>query len=310
MKMQALATLVAVVEHGSFAAAAEHVNVTPSAVSLQMKQLEDHFRQPLFDRSGRSVRPTPFALALSRTVGRAMAELEAMRDDTGRAPAGTVRLGITESALTTLLPEAFAELQRTAPQVRLQIARGSSPELLDGVKAGRFDAAVLIRPPTGGSSRLRWTALLSEEFVLVVPESLPGHDVKQLLERSPWIRLDRELVAGRMAARFVDRLLPHRQPLLDVPAIDAIVAMVAAGIGVSVLPRLRPQLRAAYPVREVSLGRGAPVRQVVMVRRAADAGVRRLDAVEQAFVAAAGRRQPIGGVGLPGSLVSTTGVGW
>jgi DNA-binding transcriptional LysR family regulator len=288
MKMQSLSTLVAVVEQGSFAAAAERVNLTPSAVSLQMKQLEEYFRHPLFDRSGRNVRPTPFALELSRTVERAMSELEAMRNAADMAPTGTVRLGITESALTTLLPDAFAELQRTAPQIQLQIGRGITPELLNDVKAGRVDAAVLIRPHSGGSSRLRWTPLLDEDFVLVVPAGLPGRDVKALLRQSPWLRLDRETVAGQMAARFVDHLLPNRQPLIDVPAIEAIVAMIAAGIGVSVLPRLRPRTKAVYPVREISLGPGAPVRQIVMVRRGADAGMRRLDAVEQAFVTAAG----------------------
>ena len=68
---------------------------------------------------------------------------------------------------------------------------------------------------------------------------------------------------------------------------DAIVAMVAAGIGVSVLPKIRYQLRDAYGVREISLGRGAPVRQICLVRRSADAGLQRLDAVQQAFVQAA-----------------------
>ncbi|MOA36713.1 hypothetical protein D3C78_1582530 [compost metagenome] len=92
-----------------------------------------------------------------------------------------------------------------------------------------------------------------------------------------------------MAARFVNQLVPQRQPLLDVPGMDAIVAMVAAGIGVSVLPKVRYQLRDAYGVREIALGRAAPVRQICLVRRLADAGMHRLDAVEQAFVEAAAR---------------------
>ena len=287
MKMQFLATLSAVVQQGSFALAAEQVNLTPSAVSLQMKQLEQYFGQPLFDRSARNARPTPFALQLAAVVNRSLAELESLRHTAGAAPAGHVRLGITESALTTLLPQAFAALQRQAPNIALQIDRGTTPDLLQSLKAGRVDAAVVVRPVSGGSSRLQWTPLLREPFVLVVPQSLAPGTVKQILAQSPWIRLDRGVVAGQMAARFVNQLLPQRQPLLDVPGMDAIVAMVAAGIGVSVLPKIRYQLRDAYGVREIALGRNAPVRQICLVRRSADAGLQRLDAIEKAFVAAA-----------------------
>ncbi|WP_159917788.1 LysR family transcriptional regulator [Pantoea sp. 18069] len=287
MKMQLLATLSAVVRQGSFAQAAEQVNLTPSAVSLQMKQLEQHFGQPLFDRSARNARPTPFAIELAAVVDRSLAELESMRHVAGAAPAGNVRLGITESAMTTLLPQAFAALQRKAPKIALQIDRGTTPDLLLSLKAGRVDAAVVVRPVSGGSSRLLWTQLLREQFVLVVPAQMAPGTVKQILTHSPWIRLDRSVVAGQMAARFVNQLLPQRQPLLDVPGMDAIVAMVAAGIGVSVLPKIRYQLRDAYGVREIPLGRAAPVRQICMVRRVSDAGMQRLDAVEQAFVEAA-----------------------
>jgi len=287
MKMQWLSTLSAVVQQGSFALAAEQVNLTPSAVSLQMKQLEQHFGQALFDRSARNARPTAFALQLAAVVNRSLAELESMRHVDCAAPAGNVRLGITESAMTTLLPQAFAALQRSAPKIALQIDRGTTPDLLLSLKAGRVDAAIVVRPVSGGSSRLLWTPLLREQFVLVVPADMAPGTVKQILSQSPWIRLERSVVAGQMAARFVNQLLPHRQPLVDVPGIDAIVAMVAAGIGVSVLPKIRYQLRDAYGVREIALGRAAPVRQICLVRRLADAGMRNLDAVEKAFLAAA-----------------------
>ncbi|QHI97013.1 LysR family transcriptional regulator [Xylophilus rhododendri] len=284
MKFHSLATLTAVLRHGSFAAAAEHVNVTPSAVSLQMKQLEEYFRQPLFDRSGRSVRPTPFAEQLARTVDRAIEDIEALRNVADLELAGRVRLGITESAQTTLLPRAFADLQRQAPQIQLQIERGTTPGLLNSLKAGLLDVAVVFRPSTGGSSRLRWTDLGRERFVLLVPDSLTPGGVADTLRAQPWIRIDRELVAGKLAARFVDSLVPNKQALVDLPGVEAIVAMVAMGIGVSVLPELRPELLGAYPVREVSLGRQAPVRQMALVRRAADGGNRRIDRVEQAFL--------------------------
>lgn len=291
MKLQYLATLSAVVAQGNLTAAAEQVNLTRSAVSLQMKQLEVYFGQLLFDRSGRHVQPTAFAREVVRTVDRAIAEIEALRSHAARAPGGRVKLGITDSAQTTLLPLAFADLLHHAPQVELQIDRGTTPGLLDELKAGRLDVAVLIRPPTGGSSRLLWTELLNEELVLVVPRGLRAASPEKILREQPWIRFDRRLVAGRMAARFVEHLVPQRQPLIDLPSIDAIVAMVGAGIGVSVVPRLRVEHLHAHAVREVGLGASAPLRKLAMVRRKAESDHRLLDIVESSFVSAARQLQ-------------------
>jgi DNA-binding transcriptional LysR family regulator len=140
---------------------------------------------------------------------------------------------------------------------------------------------------------LRWTDLLSEVLVLVVPRSLAPASPAQLLRDQPWLRLDRRLVAGQLAARFVDGLMPQKQALVDVPGIDAIVAMVGAGIGVSVLPRLRREHLETHAVREIDLGRLAPVRRMVMVRRKTESDHRMLDTVEAAFLrAAAGIASP------------------
>ncbi|KAF1047513.1 LysR family transcriptional regulator [Xylophilus sp.] len=283
MKLQALSTLTAVVETGSFAAAAERVNLTPSAVSLQMKQLEQYFRQPLFDRSGRNARPTPFAAALCRTVERAVADIDAMRLAPDHVPAGRVRLGVTDSALTTLLPGAFALLQERAPQVALVVGRGTTPTLLQQLKAGDIDVAVLIRPPSGGSSRLRWTDLLVEEFVLLAPAALPAGNAARLLRTQPWIRLDHRVIAGQIAADYVQAQVPGKPALIELPGMDPVVAMVGMGLGVSVVPRPRHQLLDAYPVQALPLGAGGPRRHLAMARRAADVDRRAFDVVEQAF---------------------------
>jgi DNA-binding transcriptional LysR family regulator len=112
-----------------------------------------------------------------------------------------------------------------------------------------------------------------------------------MLRNHPWIRLDRELMAGLLAARFVNEIVPNRQALVDIPGIDAIVAMVDAGIGISVLPQLRRELRIAHSVQVLDLGRRAPVRHMVMARRTSDRENRRVEIVERAFVdAAAGLR--------------------
>ncbi|WP_288434877.1 LysR substrate-binding domain-containing protein, partial [uncultured Pseudomonas sp.] len=73
------------------------------------------------------------------------------------------------------------------------------------------------------------------------------------------------------------------EALLDVPSADAIVAMVGLGLGVSVLPRLRPEHLGPYEIREVSLGTAAPTRQLAMARRKQDSESALLDTIAQAF---------------------------
>ena len=285
MKLHFLHTLIAVIKHGSFAAAAPEVNLTASAVGMQIRQLEIYFGRPLFDRSARAVRPTPLALEVASTVEATLGALEQLRSRTEAALTGHVRLGIIESAQVALLPQAMLALRKSVPGLEVHCARGVSQQLLQDLKAGRLDVAVLVRPETGGSSRLGWTPLLTESFVLVAPPQARGRNVRELLAAHEWIRLDRSATGGRIAAAFVEAALPGKREFLELPGTDAIVAMVSAGVGVSVVPELREDVRRTWPVREVGLGRRGPTRQIALVCRAGDAEDRRIQAVLRAFQA-------------------------
>ncbi len=286
VKLEALNTLIAVLRHGSFAAAAEFVHLTPSAVSLQVKQLEEYFGRPLFDRSARQARPTPFAQELAATARRALSEIDALRRPSPAGVSGRIRLGTVESVQMGLLPHAFAALRSSAPALALHFERGTTASLLTELKAGRIDVAVVVRPPSGGSSRLHWTPLRREPFVLVVPAEAQGSKPQDFFGKYDWIRLDRTLSAGRTAAQIVEQLAPGARRAIDLPGIEGIVAMVGAGLGVSVVPQLRKELLRGYDVREIGLGDSRVSRQVALVCRAADAQDRRQLAVRDAFVRA------------------------
>ncbi|XAH21265.1 LysR family transcriptional regulator [Xylophilus sp. GW821-FHT01B05] len=290
MKLQFLQTLVAVLQHGSFAAAAKDVNLTASAVSLQMQHLEAYFGQPLFDRSARQVRPTPFALEIAGTLAQTVDTLEALRSRQGVAITGRIRLGTVESAQVALLPAAMQKLRERAPTLEYAISKGPSTVLLDDVKAGRIDAAVLVRPQSGGSSRLSWFPLLRETFVMIAPPTARLAPPAELLRRYDWIRMDPVTTGGRMAAQYVQRIAPRLREAFDLPGTEAIAAMVSAGLGVSVVPALRDELLQAYPMLQVPLGRGAPVRHIALVCRPADAESRLMQAVLEAFHGAVRRR--------------------
>ncbi len=283
MNVAMLSTLAAILDTGSFAAAAQAVGCTPSAVSLQVKQLEAYFGQLLFDRSARSVKPTPFAFEAAAVARDFSAKLEALRARPAFSVSGRVRLGVIASVHASVLPLALRDMRDRHPDLDIGIFPNDSDVLLAELKAGRIDAAVLIRPSSGGASRLAWENLARQPYVLLAPPGTQGSSTRELLQRFDLIRYDTSLTGGRIAARYVRQISPRARCAMDVRSIDAIVAMVAAGLGVSVVPQPRQQLLDAHGVREVSLGKTGPARQIALVRRPADSENRNIDAVFQAL---------------------------
>lgn len=283
MNLASLATLAAIVERGSFAAAAEAVGRTPSAVSLQVKQLEAWFGRPLFDRSTRTVQPTPLGRDVASAAREVVARLDGLRTRPALTVAGRVRLGAFATAQADVLPEALKHLRERHPALDVELELADSDALIAAVKAGRLDAAVVVRPASGGSRRLDWRNLASQPYVLLAPASASGRTPQELVQRHEVIRYDPALTGGRAAARYLREVFPRAKVAIDVRSIDAIVAMVSAGLGVSIVPRPRQALLDAHRVRAVALGRRRPARQIAFVARRADAENRNVAAVAEAL---------------------------
>ena len=283
MRLAFLATLDAVLKRGSFVGAAEEVGLTASAVGLQIKQMEEYFGQPLFDRSGRQAKPTPFAIELAAKMQETLSVVQALREKRTPLVSGRLTLGTIRSVQTTTLPMALQEVRERYPQLSIRLVQDESHDLLKQLNAGEVDAAVLVRPQSGGSSRLHWHKLAREPFVLLAPPASKSTSVGELLLTHEWIRFDTSLTGGRIAASYVHRLAPRATSRIELGSIEAIIAMVSAGLGVSVVPLPRDPLRSAYPVRQIGLGRQGPTRQIAFVCRSGDRDRRRVIAVRDAF---------------------------
>jgi DNA-binding transcriptional LysR family regulator len=287
MKLETFATLAAVIEEGSFAAAAATMHLTPSAVSMQMKQLEQYLGQPLFDRSGLQVRPNALAREVAASMEGGLRHLGALRRRTSVAVEGSVRLGVIESMQPVLLPGTLRYLRERYPRLTVKPVRGRSTGLMEMVKAGQLDAAVVARPESGRVASLRWYPVATRELMLLAPpdSGSRGESPAELLARYDWIRYDRATVSGAMAARHVHRLLPDKRSAMEFDSVTAIVAMVSAGLGVSVVQLMDPTVADRYPVRRVRLGPDAPVLQMSLVLRKADEDSRPLQALREAVEA-------------------------
>jgi DNA-binding transcriptional LysR family regulator len=283
LKIEFLTTLDAILRHGSFAGAAEEVGLTASAVSLQVKRLEEYLGQPLFDRSGRTAKPTAIARELCDNVRGALAAVEAARTRQTLGVSGRVVLGTVRSLQSTMIPHVLQEITRHHPALCVRVIQGDSTELLNQLKAGELDGAALIRPTSGGSSRLYWHDLERQPFVFVAPQDSGDLPPSELVKRYDWLQFDASLTSGRVAASYLHRLSPTTRPRFELESIEAILAMVSAGLGVSVIPKVtRPA--AIHPVRQIPLGKNAPSRQIAFVCRGADAETRRVIALRDAFV--------------------------
>lgn len=292
MKFEFFITLDAILRTGSFAGAADDMGLTPSAVSLQVKRLEEYLGQPLFDRSGRTSKPTPLARELAENVRTALEAVEAARTRQTIALTGRVVLGTIRSLQPTMIPLVLGEISRRHPDLNVRVIQGDSVELLDQLKAGRLDGAALIRPTSGGSSRLYWQDLVRQPFVFVAPPDTGELTVNALIKRYNWLQFDTSLTSGRVAASHMHKIAPGLKPRFELESIEAVLSMVSSGLGVSIIPRIRGSMTAAYPVREISLGKNAPVRDIAFACRGVDADNRRVMALKDALMVSYGDLKP------------------
>ncbi|MFS8980976.1 LysR family transcriptional regulator [Cupriavidus necator] len=282
MNLSAFNTLRAILVHGNFTAAGAAVGCTPSAVSLQIKQLEQYLGQPLFDRSTRIVRPTPFAVASA--ASEFSDRIEALRSRPSLKVEGKLRLGVITSMQSDLLPAALRALRETHPALDVRIPPlNDTDELLVELRAGRIEAALLVRPENGGSTRMAWRDIWRQPYVMLAPPQVSAIEPKVLLSKFGWIGYDTSLSGGRVAARHVRALVPGLSPTLELRSMDAIVSMVSLGMGVTVVPQPRRPLIDAYSVTEIRLGHNAPFRRISLVWRRSDDGDRKIEAVAEVF---------------------------
>jgi len=286
MRIAALATLEAVVRNGSFAAAAQEVNITPSAVSMQMKQLEQYLGKQLFDRSGLHVRPTQTARELVELMRSPLHHLEALRRSSSTVVEGHLRVGIIESMQAQLLPGTLRIMASRYPRLHLKPSRGRSTTLTAAVKAGDLDAAFVAQPLKAGGGLLNWEPMLRRELVLIAPGTATESSVAALFRRYDWIRYERDTVTGSLAARYVHENVGESRSSLELDSTMAIVATVSAGLGISIVQPPDAAQQLSYPLRVVKLGRAAPTLQLSLVTRKADVDSRPLQALRDALRAA------------------------
>jgi DNA-binding transcriptional LysR family regulator len=135
-----LETFVAVVEGGSIAEAARRLNLTPAAVALRTRTLENEFGARLLVRSGRTVAPTEAGREIAELGRRLLRDVRDMKAAlTVESRSGELRIGAVPTAITGLMPKILTALQEVHPGMEIHIVPGQSAELYAKVLSGELD---------------------------------------------------------------------------------------------------------------------------------------------------------------------------
>lgn len=268
MSIRAFRTLTVIARHGAFSRAADVVGLTQSAVSLQMKGLEQEFGVQIFDRSRR----LPELTEAGRILLAKATEILELYDRIGpalsdeRSLAGHLRLGATETVLHSALPDAVARLHGQHPRARVHVSGGMSTELAAKVANGELDVAVTSEPTRAYSKELVWRPLYQDRFWIVAPPDEDRTSAEELLTAHPFIGLGKSAWAARMIAQELRRRKIDVRPEMVFDSPEVILRMVASGLGVSVVA-LPDDVRTRADVACLPFGAPQLKRQIVLLER-------------------------------------------
>ena len=149
MDLRQLEYFCAIVEEGSISAAAKHLHISQPPLSTQLRQLVGELGAPMIERGPRRCTPTEAGRVLYQRARQLLLLADAARDEVGQLGGGvrgTLRLGLISSCGPTLLTPAFSDFCRRFPQLRLELREGNTYQLVELLRTGVIEAAVLRTP--------------------------------------------------------------------------------------------------------------------------------------------------------------------
>ena len=248
LNLERLRTLAAVARHGSVSAAADGLHITTSAVSQQLAKLERETGQQLLAKNGRGVRLTDAGRLLSEHATRILSQVEAAQSELeahrGR-PVGELGLAAFPTAARGLFPAALAALRRDHPELRVRLREQEPDETVPRVLRGDHDLGVVLDwynkplPLPPGLSR---APLLDDLADVAVPEDHPlaqrADVVLEDFADDDWIswpesEFCHDWLVFTLRAKGIEPRIAHTAEEHHTQ-----LALIAAGLGVAVAPRL------------------------------------------------------------------------
>ncbi len=244
LNLDQLKTLRAVVSLGGFSAAARQLNLTQPAISLQVRELEQRLGVTLVERLGRRARATPAGQDLLEHTQRLLVEEARTLETLARhrdGGLGRIRFGVGAATLTYLLPPALARVRQEQPGLELVVSTGPTERIVELLRRNEIDLALLTLPAEASDLAIR--PLRSDPMLAVfsnaeaaLPAGLPPRITLAELLRRPFMveSLDGSLVRLIRSWFAAGGVALH--PAMVLGSLEAVAAMVAAGLGSAILP--------------------------------------------------------------------------
>lgn len=248
-----------VARSGSISKGAELAPLAVGAASKRISDLEAAVGAPLLERHSRGATLTVAGLALQRHAQRILADvdqLEADLSDYASGLVGVVRLWAKTSAVTQFLPQDIAGFTAANPEIRIELEEEDSSEIVLAVLDGRADFGIFAdRTPAMGLQLMNYR---DDQLVMVVPpgHALAGKRAVRFEEAVDYdfVSLPKNTSLARRLQTETDALGRRLKMRIQVRSFDAMCQMVAAGLGVAILPReaIRPHLKSMH-LKQIAL---------------------------------------------------------
>ncbi|MBG3994131.1 LysR family transcriptional regulator [Pseudomonas aeruginosa] len=254
MDLSSLEIFRAVAHEASVTRAAQRLQRAQSNVTTRIRQLEEDLGVELFLRDGKRMSLTERGSEFLAYAEQLLALADEARQSMHPAePGGRLRLGSMESTAASRLPALLASYHKACPRVALEVSTGTSHALFDGVRARRLDCALVAAGPGWAGeldgSGLRGEPLFREELLMILPaEHPPVHDVAEVR-----LRTLAGFARGCTYRQLAEDSLGTPLTVQEVGSYHAILACVAAGACVGVLPRSVLQLLGTPPLRSLPI---------------------------------------------------------
>ena len=304
MTLTELRYIVAVARERHFGRAAEACFVSQPTLSVAIKKLEEELDVRLFERGGNEVSVTPIGESIVEQAQRVIEQAAAIKElaKRGKDPlAGPLRLGVIYTIAPYLLPELVRNVIKRSPQMPLMLQENFTTRLLEMLRTGELDAAILAEPfPDQG---LAVSPLYDEPFLVAVPRT---HAMATCKELSAEAIKDETMLLLGTGHCFRDHVLevcpefarfsPSSEGIrksFEGSSLETIKQMVASGMGITVVPKLSVPRQdvphAADPSTDhvcyVPFSDPPPTRRVVLVWRKSFTRHEAIAALRQAVMA-------------------------
>lgn len=238
-----LSHLLAVHREGGIIAAADTLGLTPSAVSQQIRRLEDEVGLALLERTPTGAMLTPAGRILAQGAERIENDLNDIARDlrpiTGQVT-GVVGIGAFQTVIRNVLLPLIYDLERDLPGVEIHLSETAGTRSMAELRSGRIDLLMLERDTSPGVTPRGYVdvAFIDEPWVLVSPESAPKVGSERDLADVQWLRVAPETIGYHTMARIVSTLPHPRWVPYSYINYEAAHALIRAGKGSTVLPSM------------------------------------------------------------------------